>query len=84
MKSGMQILKERADAAGITLGKSINGQVFVDLGLPMVVACKCCGMTMSLPSAQVDEEGYTWCSDCAPRDEDEVSAEDLAEYQGRY
>jgi len=33
--------------------------------LPMVVACSCCGTTMASPSAWIDEEGNTYCADCA-------------------
>ena len=33
--------------------------------LPMVVRCAHCEMTMASPSAWVDDEGYTYCSDCA-------------------
>lgn len=37
--------------------------------LPMIVQCTCCEMTMALPSAWMDDNGYTYCADCA-----EVSA----------
>ena len=33
--------------------------------LPMVVKCTCCEMTMASPSAWVDDNGYTYCGDCA-------------------
>jgi hypothetical protein len=33
--------------------------------LPMVVSCTCCGMTMALPSAMVDDDGTIYCSSCA-------------------
>lgn len=33
--------------------------------LPMVVRCTCCEMTMALPSAWMDDNGYTYCADCA-------------------
>jgi hypothetical protein len=43
----------------------INGQWFAENGLPMIVECTCCGMTMALPSAMIDEEGQIFCSQCA-------------------
>lgn len=42
----------------------INGQWFVDNGLPMIVECTCCGSTMALPSAYLDENDYIYCSSC--------------------
>lgn len=44
---------------------NINGEWFVENGLPMIVACTSCGMTMALPSALVDEDGCICCSSCA-------------------
>ena len=44
---------------------TINGAWFAEHDLPMIVSCTCCGMTMALPSAYVDEDGYTYCSGCA-------------------
>ena len=44
---------------------TINGRWFAEHDLPMIVSCTCCGMTMALPSAYVDEDGYTYCSGCA-------------------
>lgn len=44
---------------------NISGAWFSENGLPMIVACSCCGMTMASPSAWIDDEGYTYCSDCA-------------------
>lgn len=43
---------------------SINGGWFAQRGLPMVVACTCCGMTMGLPSAWITDDGECYCSDC--------------------
>ena len=31
---------------------------------PMVVECKCCGMTLILPQAHLDEDGYVYCPSC--------------------
>lgn len=36
-------------------------------GLPMIVACKSCEMTMGLPSALLDENNNTYCTECAER-----------------
>lgn len=44
---------------------SIPGQWFVNNDLPMIVECTCCGSTMSLPSAFVDNDGFIYCSGCA-------------------
>lgn len=44
---------------------NISGAWFVKNGIPMIVRCSCCDMTMASPSAWVDDEGYTYCSDCA-------------------
>ena len=38
---------------------------FGQRGLPAIVECACCKMTMALPNAYIDEESYTYCSDCA-------------------
>lgn len=43
---------------------SINAEWFFDRDLPMIVECACCCMTMALPSALIDDEGYTVCSSC--------------------
>jgi len=49
---------------------NISGEWFSQNGIPMVVRCSCCGMTMASPSAWIDDEGYTFCSDCADVSED--------------
>ena len=43
----------------------VPGSWFKDNHIPMVVHCTCCEMTMASPSAWIDDEGYTYCSDCA-------------------
>jgi hypothetical protein len=51
---------------GIEMPKGqINGEWFAENDLPMVVSCTCCGSTMILPSALIDEEGHCYCSSCA-------------------
>ena len=37
-------------------------------GLPMIVHCTYCETTMALPSAFIDEEGYTYCGTCAGKE----------------
>lgn len=43
---------------------NIDGEWFVEHKLPMIVECKCCAMTMALPNAYIDEEGYLYCPTC--------------------
>lgn len=51
---------------------NIPGTWFAENGLPMVVSCTCCGMTMVAPSAFVDDDGSIYCGDCSGYDyEDE-------------
>ena len=51
---------------GVEMPKGqINGEWFAENDLPMVVSCTCCGSTMILPSALIDEEGCCYCSSCA-------------------
>ena len=44
--------------------ETINGQWFSDHGFPMLVHCTCCGITMILPSAYIDDKDYIYCSSC--------------------
>ena len=62
MKSFMKYAKDRY---GDIPENTIPGDWFVKHSLPMVVRCACCEMTMALPSAYVNNDGYTFCSDCA-------------------
>ena len=48
---------------------NIPGSWFVENGLPMVVACTCCGMTMCSVSAWIDEDGQCFCGGCAGEEE---------------
>ena len=43
----------------------IPGNWFSENGIPMIVACTCCGMTMSSPSAWIDRDGQCYCGGCA-------------------
>lgn len=45
--------------------KDIPAGWFFEHGCPMVVSCSCCGMTMAMPAAFIDEDGNTYCVDCA-------------------
>ena len=50
---------------GIEMPKGeISGSWFEENNLPMIVQCTCCGMTMALPSAMVDDEGKIFCDSC--------------------
>lgn len=46
------------------LPTSMDGAWFSEHNLPMVVECICCGTTMALPSAYIDRNGYTCCTQC--------------------
>ena len=45
--------------------REVSGGWFAERGLPMIVECSCCCMTMALPCAEIDDEGYIHCSSCA-------------------
>lgn len=88
MKTGMDVLEARARERGITLPDSIPAEMFAELGLPLVVQCRNCTMTMALPSAVLDDENFTYCADCAgvvdpddpPRYADEPDEPDDPDY----
>ena len=42
----------------------INASWFIEHNLPMIVECSCCGMSMALPSAYVDDNGFIYCGEC--------------------
>lgn len=44
---------------------NINGAWFAENNLPMIVECACCGSTMVLPSAMIDDNCIVYCSACA-------------------
>ena len=68
MKSFFEYVRER----GIDIPEgNIPGEWFRNHGYPMVVRCACCEMTMAIPSAFIDDEGYTYCPDCAGVGEEE-------------
>ena len=38
---------------------------------PMIVECVCCGMSLVLPQAYLDENGYVFCPSCCAEEEKE-------------
>ena len=46
-----------------------NGNWFAAEGLPMVVSCTCCGSTLLLPGAYLDDKDYIYCPSCAGVDD---------------
>lgn len=44
---------------------SVPASWFAEYNLPLIVSCTCCGMTMVLPSALIDDDGCAYCSSCA-------------------
>ena len=68
MKSFTDYIKEKLD---LEMPKgNVPGSWFADNGIPMVVRCCCCDMTMVSPSAWIDDEGYTYCGTCADVEEE--------------
>lgn len=68
----MQNFKEYVESHGyekVPKG-NIPGAWFQKNGLPMVVACYHCGMTMASPTAMIDEQGFAFCPTCAEVEED--------------
>ena len=62
MKTFEQWLK---DERGIEMPQGeVPGSWFTQHNLPMIVRCTCCYSTMALPSAMVDENGFTYCPSC--------------------
>jgi hypothetical protein len=56
-------------------GRGVSGGTFEEHGLPMVVSCTGCEMTMTLFSARISEDRQLWCSDCSGhREVDEQGA----------
>lgn len=48
---------------------NIPGSWFQKNGLPMIVACTCCGSTMCSPMAWIDEDGSCYCGSCVGEEE---------------
>jgi hypothetical protein len=64
-KTGVEILRDKgielpADDSGISV------DTLIEAGIPPMVACCGCGMTMSIVSASVriDENTAVWCVSC--------------------
>ena len=64
MKTFKQWLKANLPGATLPEG-NINGSWFRAHGLPMIVQCTNCQMTMCIVNAMVDDEDQTFCTDCA-------------------
>ena len=65
----------------------INGSWFSENGLPMIVECSCCGMTMALPSAMIDDDGHCFCSSCSCEFDEPIDIDDdcgFDPYEGCY
>lgn len=61
MKTIREWLKENL---GIEMPEgNIDESWFKEQKLPMIVECSCCGMSMALSSAYVDN-GYIYCESC--------------------
>jgi hypothetical protein len=65
---------------GVEIPKGeIKGSWFAENALPMVVSCTCCGMTMALPSAMIEDDGTIYCPSCANGMEESAWEEEIAE-----
>lgn len=65
---------------GVEIPKGeIKGSWFAENGLPMVVSCSCCGMTMALLSATIEDDGSIYCPSCSNGMEESAWEEDIAE-----
>jgi hypothetical protein len=54
------------DNRGVSMPEgNVNASWFAENGFPMIVECTCCGMTMALPNAMIDDDGNIYCCDCA-------------------
>ena len=73
---------------GVEMPKGeINGSWFSENGLPMIVECSCCGMTMALPSAMIDDDGHCFCSSCSCEFDEPIDIDDdcgFDPYEGCY
>jgi hypothetical protein len=60
------VFNERAVRPGIDVTKRyIPTDVFGRVGIPLIVACTRCGMTLPIREGYVEDSGYTDCADCA-------------------
>lgn len=80
MRTGMSVARSNGvfTHPGIQEGGVIPFEVFEKCGLPPVVYCTGCEMSMALlsPSCLVDDNNQVWCRDCAALDpEDEPTQE---------
>jgi len=75
MRTGLYVAQQAGvfTHPGIEPGGMIPSEIFQKCGLPIVVECNGCRMSMSLlsPSCLVDANDRTWCPECAGLYEDE-------------
>ena len=57
---------------GIELPQGDDASWFKEHNLPMIASCICCGMTMPVWVAYVDEDDHVYCADCAGEEVDVV------------
>lgn len=61
----------------------ISSAWFFHNGLPLLLACSCCGTAIDSPSALINRTGQVFCSECGDPTEDEPlpeDAEDLGDW----
>jgi len=62
----MQTFEQWIKTKGIELPQGdIDAGWFEKHNLPMIVSCICCGMTMPIWVAYIDEDDLVYCADCA-------------------
>jgi hypothetical protein len=70
LRRSMEIFKERARKAGIDLRKykkTYPAELMLQLGIPVIVSCTICGMTMPGLGAFVDvddDDLHVYCTEC--------------------
>jgi hypothetical protein len=63
MKTAKEYILEKR---GIEIpSEKVSAEWYIDHDIPMIVACRCCEMTMLVHSAMVDDDGYAYCGSCA-------------------
>lgn len=77
MKTFEQWLKENRNCE-MPKG-NVDAGWFIEHGLPMIVECSCCQMTMALPNALIDDEGNIYCHDCGGAEYEDMTFEEALE-----
>lgn len=65
MKDMMDEIADRALDRGVEIPEQLTMEFLESLGIPLVVACTACDMTMVCGSAKISEDGHFWCGSCA-------------------